>query len=417
MKPRVASLAALLCITVCTLQGPSAQATGLTRDDRELFKWFDGLGYTPDLADKTLVAIETGFWTLGDGTARVPQRLLGFLLSETAQDFVVHLTTATDARFIRSGPTTSTGAVGITRLNLRATADVMARWGREPDSVALPPNIPRYWRTQLTLFMLARACAAAGFDDLAHDLVAASQIAERTEGSLYTLKQELSGTIANERVAVSFADFERGGTRVAFRDEIKRLVLNFPQADFAKTESSVGREMARELDRMIGEDAARAKRPATATLQGRARIGELIYLLRDQRGPQRTMPGYPDFVCAWALSDEARRGCEDQDSAVRQLIQAGPAAVPQLIEALDDTRMTRAVHYYRAGLPTHVLRVGDCALQILETISGQRFTSVAAPLHTLSKNERQTLKKNVNRWWELTRGKTMGTASLQHERR
>jgi hypothetical protein len=64
------------------------------------------------------------------------------------------------------------------------------------------------------------------------------------------------------------------------------------------------------------------------------------------------------------------------------------------------------VHYYRTGLPTHVLRVGDCALQILETISGQRFTSVAAPLHTLSKNERQTLKKNVNKWWELTRGKT-----------
>jgi hypothetical protein len=407
MTPRVATLVAVLCIAVSTVSGPSAQSAALTRDDRDLFKWFDGLGYTPDLTDKTLVAIETGFFTLGDGTERVPQRLLGFLLSESAGNFVVHLTTATDAQYIRSGPTSNMGAVDFTRLNLRATADVMARWAREPGSAVLPPHIPRYWRTQLTLFMLARACAAAGFDELAHELVAASQVAERLEDSAYTLKQELSGTIANQRVAVSFADFERGGTRVAFRDEIKRLVLNFPQADFAKTEASAGREMARELDRMIGEDAARAKRPVSiANLQGRARIAELIFLLRDQHGPQRTMPGYPDFVCGWALSDEARRACEAVDTPVRQLINFGPAAVPQLIEALDDTRMTRAVHYYRAGLPTQVLRVGDCALQILETISGQRFTSVAAPLHTLSKNERKTLKDNVGKWWEMVRGKS-----------
>jgi hypothetical protein len=63
------------------------------------------------------------------------------------------------------------------------------------------------------------------------------------------------------------------------------------------------------------------------------------------------------------------------------------------------------VHYYRPGLPTQVLRVGDCALQILEMISGQRFTSVAAPLHTLSKNERKTLKDMVNKWWETVRGR------------
>ena len=405
MNPCAAAVLAVLCITFSTGHAPSVQSSALTRDDRDLFRWFDGLGYTPDLTDKTLVAVETGLFTLGDGTQRVPQRLLGFLLSESAADFVVHLTTATDAKYIRSAATADSGPVNFTRLNLRATADVMARWAREPGSAALPPNIPRYWRTQLTLFMLARACASAGFDDLAHELVAASQVAERLEGSADTLKQELSGTIANQRVAVSFAAFENGGTRVAFRDEIRRLLLNFPQADFAKTESSVGREMVRELDRMIGEDTARAKRPPPATLQGRARIAELILLLRDQHAPQRTMPGYPDFVCGWALSDEARRACESVDTPVRQLINAGPAAVPQLIEALDDTRMTRAVHYYRAGLPTQVLRVGDCALQILEMISGQRFTSVAAPLHTLSKNERKALKNNVNGWWDKVRGR------------
>ena len=387
MRRCAAAVVALLCVLCTSLSGLS-QTSPLTRDDRDVFKWFDSLGYSPDLADKPLVAVETGFWTGGTGTSLIPQRLLGFLLSETGDEFVVHLTTATDARYVRRPASGQTGAVGFTRLNLRATADVLARWAKEPGSSAPPANMPRYWRTQLTLFMVARACAASGFDDLAHDLVAAAQVAERIEGTAYTLKQELSGSIANQRVAVAFADFERGGTRVAFRDEIKRLVQNFPQADFAKTEASIGREMVRELDRMIAEDASRAKRAAPAALQGRARIAELIYLLRDQHGPQRTMPGYPDFVCAWALSDDGRRACEEQDSPARQLVNAGPAAVPQLIEALGDTRMTRAVQYYREGLPMQVLRVGDCALQILEAISGLHFTSVAAPLHTLTKNER-----------------------------
>src|SRR6476469_3878447 len=109
MKPRVATFVAALCITLYSSSAPSAQSSALTRDDRELFRWFDGLGYTPDLSDKPLVAIETGFFTLGDGTERVPQRLLGFLLSESALDFVVHLTTATEARYVRSAATRDTG--------------------------------------------------------------------------------------------------------------------------------------------------------------------------------------------------------------------------------------------------------------------------------------------------------------------
>jgi len=402
MTPPAATLVALLCV-FCTSPTALSQTSPLTRDDRDLFKWFDSLGYSPGLADKPLVAVETGLWTGGTGTNLLPQRLLGFLLSEAGDEFVVHLTTATDARYVRRPASGRAGAIGFTRLNLHATADVLARWAREPGSSAPPANMPRYWRTQLTLFMLARACAASGFDDLAHALVAAAEVAERIEGSPYTLKLELSGTIANQRVAMAFADFERGGTRVAFRDEIRRLVLNFPQADFAKTERSTGREMVRELDRMIGEDTSHARRPAPAALQGRARIAELIYLLRDQHGPQRTMPGYPDFVCGWVLSDDGRRACEEQDSPVRQLINAGPAAVPQLIEALEDTRMTRAVQYYREGLPMQVLRVGDCALQILEAISGLHFTSVAAPLHTLTKNERKAIRNNVMAWWAKVR--------------
>jgi hypothetical protein len=182
---------------------------------------------------------------------------------------------------------------------------------------------------------------------------------------------------------------------------VKKLLLNFPQADFAKTESSIGREMARELDRMVAEDAARVRRPVSvSSLQGRERIAELIYLLRDQYGPQRTMPGYPDFVCGWALSDEARRACESIDSPIRQLINFGPAAVPQLIEALEDTHMTRAVNYYRPGMPVQVLRVGDAALQILEAISGQRFTDIAGVLHTRSRNERKAVKDRVSAWWK-----------------
>lgn len=406
--PAVLRLLSLVAVLATVSWPMDAQNAALTRDDRELFKWFDSLGYTPDLADKPLVVIDTGLWTIEGGADRVPERRLGFLLSETAEEFTVHLTSATEARYRRRPATADLPAVGMTRANLRAIAELLVRPPGDPG----PPSpmtvvIPRFWRTQATLFMIARACAAAGLDELAHSLVGAAMTAERNAGTPASLKQELSGTIANQRVAMIFADFERGGTRVVLRDEIRKLIANFPQADFAKTESSPGREMARELERMVAEDMAREKRPVSVlSLPGRARIAELIYLLRDQHAPQRTMPGYPDFVCGWVLSDEARRACESVDSPVRQLIYFGAAAVPQLIEALDDTRLTRAVHSYRPGMPVQVLRIGDCALQILEAISGQRFTSQAAALHTQSENERKLIKKNIAAWWNLYKGKS-----------
>jgi len=52
-----------------------------------------------------------------------------------------------------------------------------------------------------------------------------------------------------------------------------------------------------------------------------------------------------------------------------------------------------------------VLRIGDAALQILETISGQRFTDIAAALHTRTKNERKAVKDRVTAWWTTVKGK------------
>ena len=391
-------------ICLLWLSAPAAQGA-LTREDRELFKWFDSLGYTPDLSDKPLVMVSTGDWT-AQGTAvleRVPERRLGFLLSERGDAFVVHLTSAINAQFVRSGPVGDRAPVEMTRLNLRATADTMLRTSDELAAGAVRVDLPRVWRTPLTYVMLARASAAAGMDEIAHALLESARAAEADPRHL---QQDLAGTIANHRIAVAFSDFERGGTRAALRDEVKRLIVNFPQADFAKTETAIARQMSRELDRMVNEDLARAKRPVAADkLEGRAQIAEWIYLLRDQYGPQRTMPGYPDFVCGWVLSDAARRACENDITPVRRLINAGPAAVPQLIEALDDTRLTRAVHYYRAGQPVDVLRVGDCALQILETMSGLRFTDVTATLHARTKNEQKAVKDRVMAWWNTMKGK------------
>ena len=80
----------------------------------------------------------------------------------------------------------------------------------DPDRPAPPVDVPRAWRSPLTFVMLARACAAAGMDDMARalldgarDLVADPRL----------LQQDLAGTIANHRIAVAFSDFERGGTR------------------------------------------------------------------------------------------------------------------------------------------------------------------------------------------------------------
>jgi hypothetical protein len=98
-----------------------------------------------------------------------------------------------------------------------------------------------------------------------------------------------------------------------------------------------------------------------AKLDRAEQIRELIFQLRDQHGEQMSWPGSCDV---FKTLDER------EDTPAHELVKMGYAAVPQLIGALDDRRISRSVTCHRMHFYSHeVLRVRDCAEQILSRIT------------------------------------------------
>src|SRR5439155_7989808 len=99
-------------------------------------------------------------------------------------------------------------------------------------------------------------------------------------------------------------------------------------------------------------------------------------------------------------------------SAAPQLARLGFAAIPELIGALEDARPTRVVTHSRAMVPTGpgsssleetgtaLLRVGDCALAVLERIAGRKFYEPSSASSTMfSGGQAAKTRKLVEEWW------------------
>lgn len=122
----------------------------------------------------------------------------------------------------------------------------------------------------------------------------------------------------------------------------------------------------------LDEQARMHRPPATnPSLDTKAHIAALIAQLQEQ---QRSLDAAP-HECE-ILPEGTLDFASGADSPAQQLVALGHAAVPQLIAALDDQRLTRLIDL-GGPLPmeARVVRVGDCALAILERISGQTLCS------------------------------------------
>jgi len=119
-----------------------------------------------------------------------------------------------------------------------------------------------------------------------------------------------------------------------------------------------------------------------AELAPEARIDELIRQLETQRGGQMISKGYCD-----PFFDP--RGAE---SPAAQLAAMGRAALPRLIEAMDDPRLTRSPA--RDG---YTLRVGEVAISVIERIAMRRFSPFP---ETMAFDAHEAAKAEVLAWWE-----------------
>jgi 3',5'-cyclic AMP phosphodiesterase CpdA len=365
-------------------EGPRAKENdSLTETDRKAIAWFDTLDY-PDLAKKPFVRVATGScFQSGDDPPRNWYRL-GFLLAERGEEFTIftpdRLVTQTYRRTPPGTPEHERVAYSVQNLKDFAAAQL----GQQRDvHLHCGPT---------EMFLLGRACAVNGLEPLAHDLIAEARKAQQfpsIEGPT-DLVAKLSQEIAYNRMWDAVVAFEKPTiTRKDLLERFRYIAKHFPTSEYAAR----AKETADLLEQMIKEDdrhSRQAVKPLNK-LPTKERVAELIFQLRDQNGQQCSQPGACDIF------DDPR----GERSPTHQLVAMGFDAVPQLIDAVDDRRFTRSVGFHRDFcFSHHVLRVGDCAKDIVQRIAGRSF-SATLPLD----GHEAEVKKEIRKWWEVAQTK------------
>jgi hypothetical protein len=371
------------------------RAAPLTDEEKGAFKWFDGLGF-PRFERLQWVNVATGQWSQSGNRPRENHYFAAFLLNLDGDRFTVFTTDASTLTFVRTsnqGPEYE--RVGYEPRNLEQDARLCLQSLRHP-----PTNEEeRLWQrfgerlTQRSeVFILARACAANGLDELAHDLCVQAEAMpdRRTDGKTAPFIKRVSDDFAYSTIWKAFLDFEDPKiARPQLLEAFQNFVTHYPDSEYTPR----ARETATILERMVKEDEIHAKAATRPFDQMRVtdRVAELIFQLRDQNGHQWFQPG----ACNIFLDERGEK------SPASQLVAIGFDAVPQLIDALNDDRFTRSVGFHRNFYFSHfVLRVGDCAEAILSRIACRPFWVNRSSTGAMLKDGQvDDTRRQVQQWW------------------
>jgi len=367
---------------------PIPWTTPVPNDMRRDFAWFDTLGY-PDLTGRTYVKVATGRWWLRDD-APVIHYVYGFLIEDSGEEFTVLTTDLFLLTYVKTLPNTvEYERVGYETLELGNEVAqylnylVRVEAGEKVEEKIRPFSVQMGETAEL--FVLARACAANGMEDLAYNVYTftAPQYRQASRGTR-NIQERIAETMIWRNV-LAFEDTSI--SRQTLLERFDRFVKQFPESEH----TAHAGDTARILRQMVEEDKTHTKPPNIETLNEEKRIAELIFQLRDQNGHQMGQPGICDI-----FNDE--RGAA---SPAHQLVKIGYPAIPQLIEALEDERFTRSVEYHRDFYFSHyALTVGDAALDIIEEISGRNFNTLYyTGAKMVWENRDALIKAEIEAWW------------------
>ncbi|HET6246357.1 MAG TPA: hypothetical protein VFE47_01565 [Tepidisphaeraceae bacterium] len=377
------------------------EAAPPTPEEKSAFNWFDGMGF-PKIQGTQWVRVATGQWSQSGNKPRENGYVDGFLLSVTGDRFTVFTTEASTVTFVKTGKAVSDyERVDYEPRNLEQDAKLKLDALRNPPDDAQDRSMRRFGSRlpeQAEVFILARACAANGLDDLAHDLCGQAEAmgGPGNGGNEIPFRKRISDDFAYAAIWKAFVDFEDPKiSRAQLLKTFQEFVAHFPDGEF----TARAKEAAGILQEMVKEDESHAKattRPAGQMPMG-DRVAELIFELRDQNGHQWSQPGACDI-----FNDD--RG---EKSPAAQLVAIGFDAVPQLIAAMDDQRFTRCVGYHRDFYFSHfVLRAGDCAETILSEIACRPFyISESTSGAMLKDGKADNAKHQAQQWWEQVQKK------------
>lgn len=329
------------------------------------FVWLESLGY-PQMPNRQPIRVTTTI-TYNENGAQKTQKdvTLGFLLREDAKSFAA-LTPALDEitwkRKDREDWPDSDAE--FERLDLPR----LARMALEQNDADKADSFSRFGR-QLSargeLFVLAWACARQGHSAWAIKLYDVAEADKSGDESDKSFRDRLEEDFAYAETWEATVDC---GTEIPRPELLRRfrwLQKHFPKSEYAK---EVAAKVAK-LQAMVVEDekhaGERKKGLPFQQLSQEEQIAELIFQLRDQNGQQFSQPGWCSVFHTSGL---------DEASPAHKVVTYGYDAVPQLISALSDRRLTRSVGFHRDFYFSHdVLTVGDAAEQILERITGRSF--------------------------------------------
>ncbi|HEV8066455.1 MAG TPA: hypothetical protein VGP76_01870 [Planctomycetaceae bacterium] len=403
-SPRRWIAACALCVLLCcgTDACPAQTQPSLPSERLKAFQWLSNLGF-PDIK-------EAKFVRLRDGS---DQR--GFLLSENKEAWAV-VTIGLVPRTIERKRRLSSGRTVETNWVPEDFAAFVNSASHEPPHGYGPLDHEfEYGLSKATkCFVIAWICrrrgldeqAAQWFDRAVESMKEAQDQKESPQNEaperaspIQRLRWRVAAELAGEELDRVQIDLQKPQvSRAEVLERLIRLDGRYP----ATPAAARAQTMAIALKRMVREDREHTQQEKEAKPFARrsrqSQIAELIFQLREQGGQ------------AWSLHDSIDifagdhwRGHEVPNSAKR-LVDIGYDAVPQLITALFDDGISRAVDYRASSddLPRgphwYVLTVGDCVLRILERISGQSFWEDRRTFVSESPARLAEVKRKVDAW-------------------
>lgn len=379
----------------------------LTDEDRADLEFFGRLGFV-DVAGKPYVEVATGRgWVDEEGVEHL-DTFRGFLIKEDKDG---RFEVLSDDLFVReyapTGPSTpKLKRIGLRRLDLADEVKRLvtkARSGLEAEQDdplgAIREHMALRFGERLSLrgrlLALAWASHRSKLDAEAQQLLALARRAgaywnqETGKGPLRKDLYEEFATAMIWRAVEAFGDASI--KRPQLLSTFKSFLATFGSSKHAKA----AKEAVELLTQMIAADEkhARDSKPFAA-MSKKEKIADLIFRLRDQNGGQFMQPGSPSIF--FSMSDP-----DNENTPAHQLVAMGYDAVPQLIEALTDVRLTRTVGFWRNFTYSHyVVRNGDAALDILSRISNQGFWSGSYTAASMVKDgEQKETQERARAWW------------------
>ena len=382
-----------------------SSGAALAADSSDAVAWYDTLGF-PDAKDRTYVRVATGLSSQSGNHPPENTFAEGFLVGEEPGAFTVFICSVSDfkdrfglsepyaplttVRFVRESAGPAYKHVGYEALDFKnVTSEVLDRVRNQ----AANPEGGLQWGRPVAyrarIFSFARACLQTGLSEPASALMnLAANIPDEQTGKVNPrgLRETLQRQIGD--AVLSKAERDCGDPSISWA-ELLKTYEHFDTRFPANQRVAYAQESAELLRKMIAEDAAHHPKPLeqmSPTEQG----AENIYQLRNL--------GY----CIWIMHSRYPIYADTDEgkeliTPVHRLVDLGFAAVPQLIEALDDRRFTRSMVQYMNGMAEpQVMRVGDVAQGILEHLSGGNLYSRKRKDGSLVNG---TTRQQAAAWW------------------